>query len=374
MANMNVVILGGAGDMGGRVVKELYKSGEVNVTVADYRVDRAQKLAGDLGPGVTVKFADANSRASLAEVLRGADLCINCVGPFYRYAFDIAAAAIHAGVNYIDICDDDDATLALLSLDGMARRKNVSLLIGMGWTPGISNLLALHAARQMDAAEEIDMTWVGSASDSEGIAVIKHVLHAVTRRTPMYEDYRWVEVPALTGEKAVPFPEPIGTVNAYYCGHPEPVTLPRFMDGLKRVSLRGYLLPQELNQLTKTLIDLELLNSMPKKDALAGLLQTMLPFLRNLGGKAAPPLSGIRVDVAGHKDGRPVIKSYCAVDSMDRLTGIPPAVAALLVARGMLVLPAGVYAPEGCLDPAVFLAELAQRKIEVKEIAPENGK
>ena len=371
MAKKNIVVLGGAGDMGSRVVKELQKSGQVHVTVADFRVDRAQKLAQELGGDITVKFVDANLRESLLDALSGAFATINCIGPFYRYAFSIASTAIEAGVAYIDICDDDDATVALLSLDGLARRKNVGLLIGIGWTPGISNLLALHGVKQMDAAEDVEMTWVGSASDSEGLAVIKHVFHAVTRNTPMFENSRWVDVPALSGIKAISFPEPFGTVAAYYCGHPEPVTFPRFVDGLKNVALRGYLVPKELNQLTKSMIAMDMLNSQQKLDALADMMQTFLPALSNLGDKAAPPLSGIRVDVNGWKDGKPVSKSYCAIDSMDRLTGIPPAVAALLLAEGKITLPPGVYAPEGCLEPEVFFAELAKRNIEIEELGAE---
>ncbi|MFZ5633173.1 MAG: saccharopine dehydrogenase family protein [Bacillota bacterium] len=363
----NIVVLGGAGDMGSRVVRELHGSREVHVTVADYRVDRAKKLAGELGGEVSAVFVDANDMDSLQAALAGKNLAVNCIGPFYKYAFKIASAAIQAGVSYIDICDDDDATMALLSLDAMARRKNVILIIGVGWTPGISNLLAAYAAGQMDVAEDIDMTWVGSASDSEGIAVIKHVFHAVTRNTPMYNNCEWVDVPALSGVKNVTFPAPIGTVPAYFCGHPEPVTIPRFIDGVRNVTLRGYLLPADINQLTKLLITLEMLNSEEKFTALADFMQPLLPILSNFGGASAPPVSGIRVDVTGLKDGKKITKSYCSADSMERLTGIPPAIAALMFLRGQVTVPPGVYAPEGCFDPVPFFEELARRGIKIEE-------
>lgn len=369
MSVKNIVVLGGAGDMGSQVVSELHKSKEIQVTMADYNITRAQKMASELGTNIMTKFVDADNKESLQDALSGAFIAINCIGPFYKYAFSIASTAIQAGVNYIDICDDDDATMALLSLDGLARRKNVSLLIGMGWTPGISNLLALHSARQMDTVEEIDTTWVGSASDTEGIAVIKHVFHAVTRNTPMYDNYQWIDVPALSGEKYVTFPKPIGTIPAYYCGHPEPVTIPRFLDGVKKVTSRGYLLPREINQLARTIIALELVNTDAKVNTLAELMQNILPMLSNFGEQASIPLSGIRVDVAGQKNGQPVTKSYCSVDSMNRLTGIPPAVTAMLMASGKITIPAGVYAPEGCLDPDILLEELAKRNIEVKEMS-----
>lgn len=370
MGGKNILVLGGAGDMGSRVVRELHQSGEVRVTVADFRVDRAKRLAGELGGEVSAIFVDASDRDSLNLAMEGKDLAVNCIGPFYRYAFKVASAAVQNGVNYIDICDDDDATTALLSLEGMARKKKVTLMVGVGWTPGISNLLAVHAARQMDVAEEIDLTWVGSTSDSEGVAVIKHVFHAVTRKTPMYDNYTWLDVPALSGVKRVTFPEPVGTVPAYFCGHPEPVTIPRFIDGVRRVALRGCLLPAEINQLTRTMIALGMLDSEEKFTALADLMQTMLPALSNIGEKAAPPISGIRADVTGLKDGKRITKSYCSLDSMDRLTGIPPAVAALMFVKGQVAVPPGVYAPEGFLDPVPFFEELAKRDIEIEEAPP----
>lgn len=368
MTKPKIVVLGGAGDMGGRVAAELAASSEVVVVIADYREQEAQKKAGAMPGGVSARFVDATNRESLLETMRGAGCVVNCIGPFYRYAQQVALAAIQAGVCYLDICDDDDATLQLLSLDGMARQRGVGLLTGIGWTPGISNLLAKHAADQMDAVDEIDLTWVGSTSDSEGLAVIKHVIHAVTRETLLYSGYQWGYVHALEGVRDVEFPAPIGTVPAYYCGHPEPVTLPRFIDGLRSVAVRGYLLPAEIQQLVKTLIVLEMVNSEKKIDALTDLLQPLLPVLSNLGEKAAPPLSAIRVDVRGALNGRPHSLSYCAMDSMERLTGIPPAVAALMVIRGEVVIPPGVYALEGCLSPPTFLAELAKRDIEIEEV------
>ncbi|MEW6276879.1 MAG: saccharopine dehydrogenase NADP-binding domain-containing protein [Bacillota bacterium] len=368
MAVPEVVVLGGAGHMGGRVVNELAESGEVRVRIADFNLEKAREMASRYGERAAARFVDANQRESLLSALQGAVAVVNCVGPFYRYAAKIAAVAIQAGVNYIDICDDDDATIALLSFDQMARKQGVTLLIGMGWTPGISNLLALYGARQMDHPAEIELTWVGSSADSEGLAVIKHVVHAVTRNVPMYENGEWRDVPALSGVAEVAFPAPIGTVSAYFCGHPEPVTLPRFISGLQRVVVRGYLLPADLQQLINTLITLGLVDREEKVDALSGLLQPLLPFLTGFSTTQAPAVSAIRVDVRGTHHGGPAQKAYCIVDKMDRLTGIPPAEAALMLVKEEIKPGAGVFAPEGCLDPEKFFARLALKNIKMQEM------
>jgi saccharopine dehydrogenase-like NADP-dependent oxidoreductase len=52
---------------------------------------------------------------------------------------------------------------------------------------------------------------------------------------------------------------------------------------------------------------------------------------------------------------------------MRRLTGIPAAIGAGMLARGE-VEAKGVYAPEGCLEPEPFFAELARRQILIEQL------
>ncbi len=360
------VVFGGAGDMGYRVVRELVARGNTKVVIADFRYDRARKFAAQQGKGTEAVFVDANVPDSLIGVLRGAAVAVNCIGPFFRYAEKVGLAAIRAGVPLVDICDDDDATVKMLALDGLARQAGVMLIVGVGWTPGLSNLLAVKAASELDEPQDCDITWVGSTSDSEGQAVILHVLHAITRSTPSFIGGGWVDLPALTHHRWVDFPEPIGRVNAYVCGHPEPLTVPRYLPKLRSVVLRGYLLPHEMQQIAKGMIDLDLLNTDKKKEAMAALLQPVLPLFAHLGEGVAPALSGIRSDVSGLKDGRLKTISYYSVDTMDRLTGIPPAIAADMLATGFLKQQPGVFAPEGCLPVEPFLERVAQREIEIE--------
>lgn len=63
-----------------------------------------------------------------------------------------------------------------------------------------------------------------------------------------------------------------------------------------------------------------------------------------------------RADVRGRKPGEPQTLSFATLDKMGRLTGIPAAIGALMLARGKI-------APEGLLDPDPFFAELAKRDV-----------
>jgi saccharopine dehydrogenase-like NADP-dependent oxidoreductase len=60
---------------------------------------------------------------------------------------------------YVDICDDPEPTLAMFELDQRAQEAGVGALIGMGASPGLSNLLAARAARHLDSVTDCYTVW-----------------------------------------------------------------------------------------------------------------------------------------------------------------------------------------------------------------------
>ncbi|MEM3795232.1 MAG: saccharopine dehydrogenase NADP-binding domain-containing protein, partial [Thermoprotei archaeon] len=315
----------------------------------------------------TVSFVegDVGDKRAVEGVLRGADVAVSAVGPFYRFGFEVASAAVRLGVNYVDICDDPDATQAELSLDRLARNSGVISIVGMGWTPGLSNLLVKYLASSFDGEVDVDIYWVGSTTDSEGVAVIGHVFHVISRDTYMFLDGHWVPVKPVTGFEEVAFPPPIGTVRTYYVGHPEPLTIPMYLK-VRSVRLKGALIPEEMNHIAKMLDDLGFLSEEGRVRALMRGLHPILPQLSKLGGRS-PPVSGVLVRVRGRSKGEERVASAACVDSMRRLTGIPPAVVAVQLAEGRLHAEPGVYPPEGAVDPKTFLEALRLRQVDVEE-------
>jgi lysine 6-dehydrogenase len=362
---MNVLVLGGAGDMGSRAVRDLVGQPETeSVVIADYNEVAAKLLADSLGSGKAVPIrVDANDHDALVAAMRGHDVVASGLGPFYRFETKCASAAIEAGCHYVSLCDDYDAAQAVLELHDEALDRGVTVLTGLGWTPGMSNVLARKAADQMDEVEEINVSWGSSASDSEGYAVILHTLHIFSGLVPSYQDGELLRVPAGTGKQRVRFPEPLGEVNVFHLGHPEPVTLPRCFTSVRTVTLKGGLAENALNSLAILLNKLRLINTPGKRDALAKMLKVLLPALSKIG-KPANPCSGVRVDVKGKQDGQPTEISYGAADHMDNLTGLPMAIGAIMLGRGD-IRERGVIAPEQCIDPDAFIAELARRDVRV---------
>ena len=101
--------------------------------------------------------------------------------------------------------DEHDALEQLRALDQNARSSGVTVAIGCGLAPGLSDVLAAHAASLFESVDEIRVArtgWAGPAS----VDTVRH-----ERRLPVraWRDGGWREERSR-GDALVFFPEPIG--------------------------------------------------------------------------------------------------------------------------------------------------------------------
>lgn len=362
---MKIIVLGGAGDMGREAVRDLIRYPAVTrITIGDRDIDGAKKLASSLkDPRIVIRKVDALLHADLVEAMKGHDVAAGALGPFYLFEKAVVEAAIDAGVDYVSICDDHDAVAEVLQLDRRAAEKGRKILTGLGLSPGITNLLARKGYDELDRVDSVKAYWAGSAGDSEGLAVILHTLHIFSGRVTTFQNGALNLVKAGSGKEVVEFLPPLGRVTTYHLGHPEPLTLPRHLEGLREVALKGGLAENYLNTLAKAVAKLGLTSTAAGKQRLGAFLKKMLPYFPTDKSKN---FMGARVDIAGVREGKAVKVTYLLVDHMKRLTGIPLSIGAYMLGQGK-VKGSGVFAPEaeGAIDPNYFLQELAYRNIEV---------
>jgi lysine 6-dehydrogenase len=332
-------VLGGCGDMGARAVEVLAERHEVDeVVVLDRDRRRGAQLAADL-PGVSFTAIDADDRAQVVTALAGLDAVASALGPFYRYERPMAEAALEARVPYVSICDDHDATASVLELDDRAKEAGLPVLTGLGWTPGLTNLAVRQLYDGFGGLDAARVFWGATASDSSGHAVVLHTMHVFEGYVPAVQDGITGQVRAGSGREPVRFPDPLGRVETCYVGHPEPVTLPRFLPGLRRVELKGGLAEGYLNALVRGLSRVHLISTHTRRRRVAQVIEPLLPTIERFSPEFAA--SAWRVD--GSFEGR--TGSLWGLGHMADLTGTPLAVGALLLASGELAAP-GVLAPE----------------------------
>jgi saccharopine dehydrogenase-like NADP-dependent oxidoreductase len=367
---MRIVVLGGCGNMGRGVVGDLIAHTAAEVVIADYRFQHAQDYAEQLGTGASAEAVDANDPASLAAVLDGADAAVGAIGPFYRYALPMATAAVQAGVHYVDLCDDYGPVEELLGLHAAAQSAGVTLITGLGWTPGLTNLMCRAGADQLDQVDELKVAWAGGGPGPSGLAVIMHYFYAFGGQVPTYKDGEWTQVAAASGREVVDFGDGVGPLTAFHCGHPEPLTLPRYIKA-RSVSLRGTLTPVRNTAQADSFVEswLRLLYTigLTRTHERIERLSRVCYQWQRIFGAVEVPYAAARVDVVGHRNGQPCTRSYRVKDEMQRLTGIPAAIGAHQLAKGR-VEQVGAFAPEGCLVAQPFFTELAKRDIRIEEV------
>src|SRR5215471_8747159 len=144
-----IIVLGGCGAMGSEMTRDLARTSDFeNIVIADLDLTKARALADELGGGrVSAERVDVSNENALTEKLRSFHVVANATT--YHFGLIATRAAIRAGINYLDLGGLFN-TPKQLELDEEARKAEVTICLGCGATPGVTNLMTQYAADQMD--------------------------------------------------------------------------------------------------------------------------------------------------------------------------------------------------------------------------------
>lgn len=346
--------------MGCRAVEDLVVSeGVTRVTIADRNVVEARNIAKRLegkGAELVVREIDANDHGALVEAIRGHDVAASALGPFYIFEAKLIRAAIEAGVDYCSICDDWDPAEAVI--DGFseeAKSKGVTVIIGLGTSPGLSNVAVRYLARQMDKIRKVDVAVYLPLEMGGGPAALQHGLHIMSGEVPAWRDGKRVMIRACSDQRVVEFPQ-FGRKKAWNMGHSEPATIPRFMPGIEEVNFHMGL------GLGASMVVYMSKLGLFEKESRVDLLTRVLWYFEKISSWGEPKPGAVRVDVWGEKNGEEVHRLLCGTGQMREGTGLSLSVGALMLGRKQILTEeGGVYAPEACIEPNIFLENLNER-------------
>ena len=236
-----------------------------------------------------------------AEEVGGADVVV-LASPGPHAA--LAAALLGNGVQVVSVSDEPGDVAELLSLDGIASRNSVSLVVAAALAPGLSGLLAAHLAGQLAVVDEIHVAMHGTG----GPACARQHHSALGSRSLGWHDGEWVERPGGSGRELCWFPEPIGAVDCYRAAVADPMVLHEAFPSARRISARV---------------------SATRRDRLTARLPMLAPPRRH------GDVGGIRVEVRGSVDGgRRVTHVAGASGRAGDIAGKVAAVCALAAALG----------------------------------------
>ena len=222
---MKVAVLG-AGAVGARVARQLLAADTATqVLLRDASAERLAWAARSLGNRVVIEHhpfpAHLDADVVVVASPRGTQLAA-------------AEAAIAVGRPAVLVCDGLAETIAVLRLEASARAAGVPVVVGAGFAPGLTCVLAAHGMSWFDEVDEIHVSKMGAGGPA--CALVHH--RALSRISYDWRDGDWVRRPGGSGRELCWFPEPVGPRDCYRAALADPVLLHHAFPGVGRITSR----------------------------------------------------------------------------------------------------------------------------------------
>lgn len=147
---------------------------------------------------------------------------------------DVASRLIERGIGVVSITDELTDVRALMDLDDLAHAHDVSLVVGAGMWPGLTDLLARFLADQLEVCDEIHLAVHGTA----GPACARQLHRALSGSAYGLHDGARTARPAGSGRELCWFPEPVGAYDCYRADLSSPILMHETFPDVQRISAR----------------------------------------------------------------------------------------------------------------------------------------
>lgn len=324
---MRIAVVG-AGAVGSRAARQLASSPEVShLAVLDVDVRRARTVAASIDDEDRVAAAPLPAGAAFGE---GFDVVLVAAAPGGHRV--VAERALEAGAAVVSTSDQVGDVKALLDLDAEARERGLVVAVGVGFAPGLTCVLANHAAGTFDTIDEVHVAKVGTG----GPTCARQHHDALAGEALDWRDGAWVRRRGGSGRELCWFPDPVGAADCYRAALPDALLLVPAFPGVGRVTARV---------------------GANRRDRFTA----RLPMLRRPHPEGG--VGAVRVEVRGRRGQGRDVAVLGAMDRPGVAAGAVAAVAALWIGEGQLG-PAGASGLAARVAPVPFLAELARRGVK----------
>jgi lysine 6-dehydrogenase len=394
---MRMLVLG-AGLQGSACAYDLLQNPAVaEVRLADLHVDQLTpflapytdpaRLGGER-PRLIPTPLDARDGEAVRALMRGADACMSAL-PYY-FNLEMARAAAEVGTHFCDLGGNTEIVFQQKELDARARAAGASVIPDCGLAPGMVNILAQHGidlVRGEGARVTSVRIFVGGLPQApepplhyQIVYSLEGVLDYYTTRSWVVRDGRRVEVAALSEVERVDV-DGVGELEAFHTAGGLSTMAWRYEGDIPTMEYKTLRYPgharimeavRELGFLELDPVDVKGQRVAPRDLAVA----VMNPRLRKPG---SPDLVALRVVVEGEgAGGARVTRAWELVDRYDaergisammRTTGYSLSITGQLQAGGEV--PPGVHTPDEAVPAGRYVAELARRGVEIREVGAE---
>jgi Saccharopine dehydrogenase NADP binding domain len=314
MQPYRVLVIGGHGFFGSRIVERLSRRAGLQVVAAGRSQKQGQRLAESLGPSVLSHVS------SVALDVRGPELApqlralapqvvVSTAGPFQGQQYAVARACIAAGAHYIDLADGREFVAGIRSLDLEARAARLAVISGASSVPALSSAVADHLAHGLTRVDRIDIGISPGNRTERGLATVQAILGYCGKRLPASASAsasananananEAAAAPSFgwSGSRRHPYPAPVGSRLLSPCDVPDLTLLPNRYPGNPSVSFGAGLELQLLHRGMNAMAMLTRLGIVPDWSKHAMALKRAADWFKALGSDAG----AMHVTVTGH--------------------------------------------------------------------------
>ncbi len=186
-SRMRVVVVGGAGNFGARIVRALRGDPNIELMVAGRRavsVPGAEEV-----PSVLIDIDGAEFAQAVKDLSPG--LIIHCVGPFQGQDYRVANAALAAGAHYLDLADGRQFIADFAqAMNDQAVRAGRAAISGASTLPALSSAV-VEELREGISLESIEVTIAPGQRAPRGKATLEAVYSYLGRPFQVWRKGRW---------------------------------------------------------------------------------------------------------------------------------------------------------------------------------------
>lgn len=371
------VLLLGCGPVGLAASRFLGREREVwSVVTADISAERAAAAAELCGEKAVSARLDATDDISLGKILADVSLVVNTVRLPLGSLLPLIRSVVEAGVSYADCNSDSESIQTVFDsryLETEAGHRAVSVVPGLGTSPGLTNALTGYLGQRLERLDEARFYMVDDLRH-RSLNQWRDRLDAFGSPALVWRESDWRHVSPMVEYEDAVFPPPWGRVSCCTVGL-GPVTLPYSIASLTHVSSHRGFLDAEMAEIMRNLVLYGLAGDHPV-DTPAGPLSPAefaaalfsAPFVATpyaFDSVPGPVLRQAQVSgiLRGKKTNFTMSYHFPGEDDADNVAATLVTGARMLLSRE---LPApGVHPPES-LDPAPFLWDMERRGVEIQ--------
>ncbi len=216
MKNNIIIVLGANGLVGSGILKTLLLKTNYSIIACGRNESKLKALTNEIkSDKLKTMILDVTDSQALQTVCNEAQLIINCVGPYLKHGADIATATLAANASYIDFANEQSHYNRLQRLDKTAKKKNLVLLTGAGFMPGISSILAMLANTKINELKSIELYYVQKRyrEPEKGLGSYMSAILESNFNTVSFENGQLIPMQLGKKKKSCIMPEPFGNTT-----------------------------------------------------------------------------------------------------------------------------------------------------------------